>query len=136
MTIEPGEYTCPKCKGNGKYAESHSHAHPSHNHNHRDSGVHSSYAVETICNRCCGSGKIDWIQNAMGEQKSNPLITTPGSHTHTIGTTIPNDNVEFYHNGTEMLKIAKDEFYIQGRKVNDDQKIYDRFNKWLVSSGF
>ena len=136
MKLEPGEYTCPKCSGSGKLYESHTHNYnsnhaPAHNHNNGQ-----SYAVETICNRCCGSGKIDWVQKAMGEQKNNnPLFHPGGGHTHVA--TMPNDAISFnVNNGDEMLKIAKDGFYVDGEKLDDPHDVYNRFNQWLVSAGF
>jgi len=132
MSLNPGEHQCPKCSGKGKYSEAHSHSHGySSQPHHSNAGVSESYAVETVCTRCHGSGKLDWITNAMGEGKSpflhhavNPLLSAN------------NNDITFYSNGKTMLEVKSDGFYVQGRKIKDDQKVYDRFNKFLRGNGY
>ena len=64
MMVEllPGEEICPVCKGTG---------------NNQEEKSHSSFTF--ICLRCRGTGKIDWVQKAMGIPKPNPYdsITIP-----------------------------------------------------------
>ena len=31
----------------------------------------------------------------------------------------------------EMLRIAKDGFYVEGEKIEDKYQVYERFNEWL-----
>lgn len=62
IELLPGEEVCPKCKGTG---------------NNTDKKGHTSF--DFICFRCRGTGKIDWVQKAMGPQKWHPYdnITIP-----------------------------------------------------------
>ena len=106
MELVAGEYTCPECKG-----------------------VVSANTI--ICTRCCGAGKIDWVDNAMGEQDRHTL-----HHSSMQAFALqPNNDVTFYSNNQEMLKIAEDGFYVQGRKLKDDKDVYERFNKFLKGVG-
>ena len=55
VELLPGEEICPVCKGKGKgdYDK-------------------SEDFFGFFCFRCNGTGKIDWVQKAMGPQKPNP----------------------------------------------------------------
>lgn len=138
IVLNDGEMICKKCKGTGKYFSSvseHQHNHTLH-HNHG----YSSYAAETVCSICNGSGKVDWITNAMGEGKRLNNIHTHSlpSHTHgnvALATTLSSD-ISFYAGGKEMLKLADDGFYVNGTKLTDDKKIYNRFHKFLKGAGY
>jgi hypothetical protein len=53
----PGEEICPECKGTGKK---------------RDKVIGGAgYEIISVCERCWGDGKLDWIEMAMG--KAYPL---------------------------------------------------------------
>ena len=55
VEMKPGEELCPECKGTG---------------NRRKTEEKSS--LHFFCFRCNGTGKIDWVQKAMGPQSVNP----------------------------------------------------------------
>ena len=59
------------------------------------------------------------------EEKFKPVMTTDSE-----------SNITFNGNTSEMLKIAKDEFYIRGVKVPQDEreaeKVYNTFHQWLT----
>jgi len=148
MELEEGEHVCSKCKGKGSFFASHSHSAPNHNHGyssppqHMWNGESSSYAIEEICQRCNGTGKLDWISNAMGDAPNKSNVFSMSGHTHSLAT-MPraNSNVSFYHSGTKMLEIKEDGIYIQDQKVEDGagkdkKKIYERFNKFLNRAGY
>ncbi len=135
MELKPGEIKCNKCNGSGKYCTSHVHSLPEHNHSNPHNHNLSSYAAESICAKCNGAGKVDWITNAMGEQP-NRFITS-GSHNHgNLAGLNPSENVTFHISGSTVLEINKDGFYVEGRKITDDKEVYDRFNKFLVGAGY
>jgi hypothetical protein len=62
VELLPGEEICPACKGEGK----------------GDYNKTEDF-FDFFCFRCNGTGKIDWVQKAMGPQKRNPYdkITLP-----------------------------------------------------------
>jgi len=45
-------------------------------------------------------------------------------------------NITFKSDSTEMLRIAKDGFYIRGIRINQDDKeseiVYNAFHRWLT----
>ena len=45
-------------------------------------------------------------------------------------------NITFKSDSTEMLRIAKDGFYIRGVRINQDDKeseiVYNAFHRWLT----
>ena len=134
MVLNPGEEMCPKCNGNGKYFQSHSHELPQHNHQLGAHNHSSSYAAEGICDRCGGVGKIDWVTRAMGESPNrlnNLNIMSGHTHSHVL----PNE-LSFQIGGTEMLKISDEGFYIEGEKIEDKNKIYERFSKFMTDAGY
>ena len=59
------------------------------------------------------------------EEKFKPVMTTDSE-----------SNITFNGNTSEMLKIAKDGFYIRGEKVPQDEreaeKVYNTFHQWLT----
>jgi len=55
LNEELGEIICPKCKGRGS----------------KSTGKYSA----TICNKCWGKGKLDWVEQCMG-------VKPPDQHTH------------------------------------------------------
>lgn len=136
MDLNPGEEMCPKCNGNGKYFESHTHE-LQHNHQLPAHNHGSSYAAESVCDRCGGAGKVDWVTRAMGESPGRfnmNNLRVMGSHTHSL--TAPNEISFFSSEGSEVLKIAEDGFYIEGEKIEDKHKIYERFNKFITDAGY
>ena len=46
------------------------------------------------------------------------------------------DSITFKSDSTEMLRIAKDGFYIRGIRINQDDKeseiVYNAFHRWLT----
>ena len=134
MELNPGEYLCKKCNGKGKCygTEQHNHNGPLNNmHNHS-----SSYAVEYVCGKCNGAGKVDWVTNAMVRQDGYLTTSQLPSHSHSHLPTLNNDIAFYAVGGVEMLKIAEDGFYVEGEKVEDKLKVYERFNDFLVASGY
>ena len=87
-----------------------------------------------ICWKCKGAGKLDWISNAMFS-KSDSLITN-GMTGLTIAPYIPTHDVTFNIHNKEMIKIAEDGFYVEGRKVSGDKEIYEGFKKFLGEAGY
>ena len=49
---------------------------------------------------------------------------------------IDNGTITLNSNTTEMLRVAKDGFYVRGKRVNQDDKeaeiVYNAFNQWLT----
>lgn len=45
-------------------------------------------------------------------------------------------NINFTANGNEMLRVAKDGFYVRGVKIKQDEKeaeqVYNAFHQWLM----
>lgn len=62
MKLMLGEEICPDCKGSGN-----------------NSKAEENCSLDFICFRCRGTGKIDWVQKAMGPQPINPYdsVTIP-----------------------------------------------------------
>ena len=56
----------------------------------------------------------------------NPLVTS-----ETEG-----NNITFNTTASEMLRVAKDGFYVRGKRVNQDDKeaeiVYNAFHQWLT----
>ena len=50
LYLKVGELICDKCKGQGDYNT-------------------FSKSISIWCSRCEGTGKVDWISNAMGDRK-------------------------------------------------------------------
>ena len=49
---------------------------------------------------------------------------------------IDNGNITFNSTTSEMLRVAKDGFYVRGKRVNQDDKeaeiVYNAFSQWLT----
>jgi len=54
--LKEGEVICSKCEGRGSLPSK-----------------FNPYELASICPKCGGEGKVDWITNAMGEKKREPL---------------------------------------------------------------
>jgi len=54
MKLEEGEVICPQCEGTGK---------PNNN------KFENFYLVPKVCDKCHGSGKLDWIENIVGKKE-------------------------------------------------------------------
>ena len=56
--------------------------------------------------------------------------------TPTVTSDIENNTITLNSNTTEMLRIAKDGFYVRGKRVNQDDKeaeiVYNTFHQWLT----
>ena len=117
MDLQPGEHVCSECRGTGTCPPA-------------DEKIKFD-ELRATCGKCGGSGKVDWVTNAMGESK-HPFFY----NTTKIFETSPDSDLTFYINGKTMLEIKKDGFYVQGQKVTDKKKIYDRFHKFLKTAGF
>jgi len=111
MELQKHEVICSKCDGLGVF--------------HSDNSPDSSF----ICNKCGGVGKVDWVTNAMVQKDPSYFNASK------IFETNPCSDISFYHEGIESLKITKDGFYIKGKKVADDNKIYDAFVDFLKDAG-
>ncbi len=57
MELEPGEVVCDQCKGTG---------YP--NNNEIDYNNKFYYNHLDVCDKCNGSGKLDWIENIVGKK--------------------------------------------------------------------
>lgn len=44
--------------------------------------------------------------------------------------------ITFHANGQERLRFAPDGVYINGEKITDSLKVYDRFSEWLTDAGY
>lgn len=55
----------------------------------------------------------------------NPILSTDGE-----------SNITLFANTSEMLRVAKDGFYIRGVKIEQDEKeaekVYNAFTSWLT----
>jgi len=71
MEIKPGEVVCSKCKGETfvRYTEQ------------RGKGF---YPMKRMCDKCNGHGKLDWIENITGVQKSAAYKVWPDLHQHVM----------------------------------------------------
>jgi len=49
---------------------------------------------------------------------------------------IESNNITFNTTTSEMLRVAKDGFYVRGKRVNQDDKeaevVYNAFHQWLT----
>lgn len=49
---------------------------------------------------------------------------------------IETNDIVFYCNGNEMLKITQNGFYVRGKQIKQDdqeaEKVYNSFKEWLV----
>ena len=71
LNLEPGEVVCSKCKGETfiRYTEK------------RGNGF---YPMKMMCDKCNGHGKLDWIENITGVQKSAAYRVWPDFHQHAM----------------------------------------------------
>lgn len=60
------------------------------------------------------------------QSKNEPLMT--------IGAT-PENNIILFSQGSEMLRVAEDGFYVRGVKIKQDdneaEQVYNAFKQWL-----
>ena len=56
--------------------------------------------------------------------------------TNTIMTVDQESNITLNTSTTEMLRVAKDGFYVRGKRVNQDDReaeiVYNAFHQWLT----
>jgi hypothetical protein len=56
--------------------------------------------------------------------------------TPVVTSDIENNTITLNANSTEMLRVAKDGFYVRGKRVNQDDKeaeiVYNTFHQWLT----
>ena len=116
MQLNEGEVICNKCDGAGAIAKKH----------------HSDGIITVDCPKCYGTGKTDWVTNAMKEIKK-PSLYHPNPVP--IMTADPDDAITFYYNGKATIELKKDGFYIKGNKIADDKKIYKAFVQFLKNAG-
>jgi len=71
MELEPGEVICSKCDGETfvRYTEQ------------RGKGF---YPMKRMCDKCNGHGKLDWIENVTGVQRSSAYETWPDLHHYSM----------------------------------------------------
>lgn len=122
LILNDGELLCNKCNGTGLKPH--------------DQNLCYENSVEAVpfCTKCNGSGKVDWITNAMGEGKLNEIYSsTNGSlYLNSINSNfLDYSDITFELKGKEMLRISESGFYIEGRKVNDDNSVFEGFKKFL-----
>ena len=122
MELQEHEVICSKCKGK--------------------KAIHSDdpQVMSSMCSKCGGEGKVDWITNAMS--KPTDSFISPGVYVKEIdlSTHVPNDTIQYdtFHfgsDGDELIRFSKDGFYVKGKKVADDKKIYDAFVEFLRGVG-
>lgn len=112
MNLQEHEVICSKCKG--------------------------EELLKKGCDKCGGKGKLDWVSNAMSRKVT---LVTPGVYTQEIDLSsyispfIPKDEVTFHNEGEELIRLTKDGFYVKGKKVAEDKKIYDAFVDFLSGVG-
>jgi len=89
MDLEEGEVICSKCKGKGLI-------------------LHNDIKkMDYNCGKCNGTGKTDWITNAMSRDFS---YIEPGAMMN------PCAEVELYYEGIRTIKTTTDGFKIWGQK--------------------
>jgi RecJ-like exonuclease len=99
--VNDGEVKCSKCNGTG------------------DNISHEP------CDKCLGSGKLDWVSNAM--TSANKFIAGSFSAIN------PCSDIIFYtKDQTEALKICDN---VKGKKIVNDKQVYDGFIDFLRDSG-
>ena len=86
LIIEDGELICDKCDGTG--------------------GISINDQLAKTCPKCHGTKKVDWIQNAMGEQAPKYFTATWGKDNITTS--------ELYINDTPLDKYILD---IMAKKI-------------------
>jgi len=59
--LKKHEVICEKCKGRGKISTP---INPNHLYGY-------NYSIDEECTKCCGDGKLDWIENVVGKRKIN-----------------------------------------------------------------
>jgi hypothetical protein len=56
--------------------------------------------------------------------------------TPVVSSDIENNTITLNANSIEMLRVAKDGFYVRGKRVNQDDKeaeiVYNTFHQWLT----
>lgn len=57
ITLNEGEHFCPKCDGKGVISK---------NHNMTFFGERG--ALNLVCSKCLGDGKIDWVEEVVGKR--------------------------------------------------------------------
>lgn len=71
-----------------------------------------------------------WYQKWLRKVEDRPVqfLTTNPEH----------NNVTFTCNGTEMLEVSENGFYVRGKKVpvddNEAREVYNAFKEWLAWS--
>ena len=75
------------------------------------------------------------LQDIMNSWVQKPLI---GPVTYELDSIPKNNNITMITNGTEMLRVAEDGFYVRGEKVPVDDReaatVYNAFKEFLVWS--
>jgi len=56
--LKKGEDFCDKCKGSGLVTRSRS----------KRNNIHGSTVNTLVCSKCLGSGKLDWLEKAVGKK--------------------------------------------------------------------
>lgn len=109
MELQEHEVICDKCHG--------------------DPMIDEEGHISILCERCGGTGKLDWVDKAMAGAKK---VATPMF----LNSMDPPSDITFYaKDQEEMLKITKDGFYVKGKKISDDKKVYSAFVKFLQEAG-
>lgn len=75
------------------------------------------------------------LQDVMNSWVQKPLS---GPVTYELDSIPKNNNITMITNGTEMLRVAEDGFYVRGEKVPVDDReaatVYNAFKEFLVWS--
>jgi len=111
MNLQEHEVICSKCDG--------------------EAFVTFDGSIREVCHKCGGEGKVDWVSNAM--QEASCLSTI--SQLHTTLSSLPSNDITFHFEGEDVIKLTKDSFYVKGKKIADDKKLYDAFVNFFRGVG-
>jgi len=116
MKLNDGEVKCSKCEGTGKEPKSK-----------EDCLIYG-------CEFCGGTGKVDWVENAMKSIKNDSLFHAGNM----IASFNPTCDITFYTDGnTESLRLCGNgDFIVKGKKLVNDKKLYEGFVDFLKDAGY
>ena len=114
MNLQEHEVICSKCDGEGF--------------------IPIDDNVTEVCHKCGGKRKLDWVSNAMSRKVT---LVTPGVYTQEVDLSlcVPLNDITFNFEGVESIRLTKDAFYVKGKKIADDKKLYDAFVNFLQGVG-
>lgn len=81
MKLEEHEYICSKCDGGGFI-------------------FHKVLDCSTICGKCLGSGKVNWIENILGKKQTLPPKVD-------VGRVMVSSNTFYVYDGNDWLEMKE-----------------------------